>query len=257
MMRKISIAVGSLALALCSSTAMAQMPDMEIPENMMSSYDLSGLKGGEWIEYETTSEMVMQGVPPNPQKSSYKIACVGIEGDTVYIESSQMTAMNPMTKDEVQMYAIDKKTGNITKAWQGKAGAAGRELKVKKAEPVANGGGTTVDQSGTAKVSKETIKAGGQDWDCEKIDMDLVTKVAGTESKSKTTTWSSESVAFKFKGGDASGTPANDKIKWEGKAEGKGGMVKMVSDMAGQGYSMKTVMEIKASGTDAKMSLKK
>lgn len=257
-MRKMTVLCSSLVLALCAMNVQAQMPDPTIPEGMFAAYDLSGLKGGEWVEYEMSSEMVMPGVPPNPQKSGYKIACVGVEGDTVYIESDQMTSYNPAWKGMVIMCAVDKKSGNVTKAWWGKAGEAGKELKVEKAAGGAATAGAKFEGSGTAKVSKDTCKAGGTDYDCEKIEMEITQKVNGQDSKSKTTTWTSEKVAFKYKQQAADAKdPYDGKVKWEGKAEGKGGLVKSVSEMAGQGYTMKSTMEIKASGTDAKMSLKK
>lgn len=257
-MSKLTLICSALVLALCATQAQAQMPDPVIQEGMYSYYDLSGLKGGEWIEYETTSEMVMQGVPPNPTKTSSKMACVGVEGDTVYLESDQMLSYNPGWKGMTIMCAVDKKTGNITKAWWGKVGEAGKELKVEKAAGGKPAEAPKFDGSGTAKVSKESIKVAGADYDCEKIEMDITTKANGMESKMKTTSWTSEKVAFKYKAQAADAKdPYDGKVKWEGKAEGKGGLVKSTSDMAGTGYTMKTTMEIKASGTDAKMSLKK
>lgn len=257
-MSKLMVICSALVLALCATQAQAQMPDPVIQEGMYSYYDLSGLKGGEWVEYESVSEMVMAGVPPNPQKSSSKIACVGVEGDTVYLESDQMLSYNPAWKGMVIMCAVDKKSGNVTKAWWGKVGEAGKELKVEKAAGGKPTEAPKFDGSGTAKVSKETIKAGGADYDCEKIEMDITMKVSGQESKSKTTSWTSEKVAFKYKAQAADAKdPYDGKVKWEGKAEGKGGIVKSVTEAAGTGYTMKTSMEIKASGTDAKMSLKK
>lgn len=257
-MSKLMVICSALVLALCATQAQAQMPDPVIQEGMYSYYDLSGLKGGEWVEYESTSEMVMPNVPANPQKSSSKMACVGVEGDTVYLESDEMLSYNPAWKGMVIMCAVDKKSGNVTKAWWGKPGEAGKELKVQKPE-----GGKPVepakfDGSGTAKVSKESIKVAGADYDCEKIEMDMTTKANGMESKTKITTWSSEKVAFKNKAQAADAKdPYDGKIKWEGKAEGKGGVVKQTMESAGTGYTMKSSKEIKASGTDAKMSLKK
>jgi hypothetical protein len=242
-MSKTMAVAGTLALALCSLNAQAQMPDPTVSDVQMQAYDIAALKAGDWVEYE----MSMMG---GAMKSKYKLACVGVEGDTVWIETDMMTAqMHPGT---FVLHAVDKNTRKVTAAYWGKPGEKGKELKVS-----ASGGGTANPGeapkiTGTGKVSSEKIKAGDKEYDCEKLEMDTTMKVSGMEIKSKSTTWNSEAVAFKsYIDPNADNTKAMGDIKWDGKPSGKGGLVKMVSESSG----MKTEVTLVGSGTDAKQQV--
>jgi hypothetical protein len=161
--------------------------------------------------------------------------------------------MDPSKKDMVILYAVDKKTRLVTKALLGKAGEAGKELKIDKA---AAGGGdpaTAPKITGTGKVSNDKVKVKDTEFDCEKLDVETHMEVSGMKIDSKSTTWMSEKVAFKnFVDDKTDNTKAMGDIKWEGKPSGKGGIVKLTSESSG----MKTEISLTGWGTDAKKTLK-
>lgn len=243
-MRKTTLLFGLALVAVCSVTAQAQMPDPTVYDIYVQHYDIGALKAGEWVEYET--DMGMAGVP----KSKQKWACVGVEGDTVWIETDAYTAqMHPGT---LILLGVDKNTRKVTKAFWGKPGEVGKELKVQ-----ALGGGAATDgeqpeTTGTAKVSKETLKVGGADVECEKVEYDTKTKSKAGESTSKMTTWVSDKVPFKYFVDEKATTGANYKVKWEGKSEVKGGGVKTYVESQ---YAKMTTMLV-GFGTDAKQQVK-
>jgi hypothetical protein len=244
-MRKTTVVAGMLVLALCSLTAQAQMPDPTVAESQMQAYDIGALKAGDYVEYE----MSMMG---GAMKSSYKLACVGVEGDTVWIETDQLTSM--MHKGTLILMAVDKNSRKVTKAFWGKPGEKGKELKVQ------GGGGATAQPTdtpkvtGTGKVSSEKVKVKDTEFDCEKLEMETSTKIQGTEYKSKSTTWNSEKVAFKaYVDEKSDASKAMGDIKWEGTPSGKGGLVKMESESMGQ----KTTITLTGWGTDAKQQVQK
>ncbi|MCE9584960.1 MAG: hypothetical protein K8T20_20910 [Planctomycetes bacterium] len=245
-MRKTTVIFSSLVLALCSLKAAAQMPDPTVGEGQWAAYDIGALKAGEYVEYE----MSMMG---GAMKSSYRMACVGIEGDTVWIESNQMTAMDPTKKDMVILYGVDKKTRMVTKALLGKAGEAGKELKIDKAPATQPDPATAPKITGTGKVSNDKVKVKDTEFDCERLDMETHMEVSGMKIDSKSSTWSSEKVAFKmFVDDKKDNSKAMGDIKWEGKPSGKGALVKMTSESSG----MKTEITLTGWGTDAKKTLK-
>jgi hypothetical protein len=238
-MRKMML-ISSFIVVMCSLQAKAQM--MEVMDSQMSYMDVAALKGGEWVEMETIMEY---GGAKQPGTKS-KTACVKVDGDNVWIETSM--------GDQVTCYQIAKKDRKIVKAWSGKAGEEGKELTVKPTPAPGPTPAPTYEMSGTGKVSKEKLSLGGKDFECEKVELNTVMKMAGTETKSKSTMWYSEGYPFKtYIDKDAKGTEAKDPYTWEGdKPSYKGGMVKMVSE--GTGYSSTT--QVSGIGTDAKPSLK-
>jgi len=244
-MRKLTFVFGSLVLALCSMNAQAQMPDPTVQDTQFAAYDIGALKAGEWVEYS----MEAYG-----QKYSYKYACVGVEGDTVYIEYADM-GLAMMHKGTVILVAVNKGDRKVTKAWWGKPGEKGKSIEVK-ATPAAGAGtpGETPKMKGKGKVSKEKCNVAGKDFDCEKLEMEITTTVQGKDYVSKSSVWMAENVPFKnFVDEKADPAKAMGDITWEGKPSGKGTMVKTESEMMGQ----KSVIALSGTGTDAKQTLQK
>lgn len=240
-MRTTTVLFGAAILAMCSVKAQAQMT--EVWDTQMSYYDVSGLKGGEWVESET--KMEYPGVAMPATKS--KLACVKVDGDSVWIET--------VNADQVVLYQIAKKDRKITKAWSGKVGEEGKELAVKPAPAAGSTEPPKYEISGTGKVSKEKLSISGKDVECEKVEMDTTTKMSGMEMKAKTTTWYSTEYPFKFYVDDKAPKQADpyEKIKWEGdKPSMKGGMVKTLSEANGG----KSITAVIGWGSDAKPSLK-
>ncbi|MEK7465974.1 MAG: hypothetical protein AAB074_01050 [Planctomycetota bacterium] len=237
-MRK-TMVISSLMLALCSLQVRAQA--MEVMDTTMSYMDVGALKGGEWVEMESIMEY---GGAKQPATKS-KTACVKVDGDHVWIETS--------AADVVTCYQIAKKDRKIVKAWSGKAGEEGKELTVKPAPAPGATPTPTYEMSGTRKVSKEKLTLGGKEFDCEKIDQETTMKMKGIpDTKSKSTMWFSDGYPFKSYV-DKDAKEVKDPTKWEGdKPTYPGGMVKMVSE--GTGYSM--TQQVSGIGTDAKPSLK-
>jgi hypothetical protein len=233
-MRK-TMVIGSLVLALCSTKAFAQAN--EVYDNTMSYLDVSSLKGGEWVETET--KMEYPGYAPPGTKT--KMACVKVEGDSVWIEST--------AADMVTCYQINKSDRKITKAWSGKAGGDGTAMTVK-AAPTGGAATANYELTGTSKGSKEKLSVAGKDIECVKVVSETTMKVSGTEIKSKSTVWYSTEHPFKTYVDKDAKDPNEGKIKHEGDKP-EGNMVKFESEASGG----KTTMAISGWGTDAKPTL--
>lgn len=232
-MSKLKVLFGAFVMAMCSLKAQAQM---DVYDTTMSGYDVASLKGGEWFEMETVSEMGGTAMPANKSKT----ACVKADADNVWIEVTSM--------DMVTCYQVSKKDRKITKAWMGKAGEEGKECTVK-AVPAAPA--SDVETTGTMTGSKDKQKIAGKEIDCIKVENDLTTKMSGKETKSKSTMWYSKEHPFKMFI-DEKATAAS-KIKQVGEKP-EGNYVKMYSEMPE--YKMKTTMTVTGWGTDAKPTLK-
>lgn len=244
-MRKTTVVFGLALVAMCSITAQAQMPDPTVSDMQMSMYDIGALKAGDWVEYEQEAY---------GQKYSMKYACVGIEGDTVWIEYSD-AGLAMMHKGTAILVAVNKGDRKVTKAYWGKPGEKGKELKVTET-PKGDGSkpAETPKITGTCKISSEKCSAAGKDFDCEKMAMETSMTMNGAEYKSKTTMWKSDAVPFGYYMDDkGEWKKAMGDIKMEGEAKCKGGVVKTETEMSG----MKTVMVLKGIGTDAKQTIQK
>jgi hypothetical protein len=249
---RIALATAVLVF-LRASAASAQSPDPPVMDGMFSYYDLDAFKGGEWVEYETTMT-VHAGDKSRSTTTSWKTSCVGIDGDTVLFETTTPLQSVPDWKDFVVLVAVDRKSGKVTKAWWGKPGETGKELKVTPS-PVAP---ANSEVTGTGKVSRDTVSAAGSDYECEKIETDLVMKSGNSgEMKIKSSSWNSEKMPFHTKSLPAAAKAMVDKLKWETQPTGKGFMVKSESAMEATNYSSKSSTVLKACGTDAKATLKK
>ncbi|MEK7468076.1 MAG: hypothetical protein AAB074_11735 [Planctomycetota bacterium] len=258
-MRKLKARSSALLLALCAAKAQAQLADPVVYEKMFAEYELSGLKGGEWVEYETTGETVERGSPGTPDKAAWRLACVGVEPDAILLETNRET--EHWWPGTVIVYSVDRKSGLVTKAWWGKPGEPGKEVEVPKsddkkpANPVKK---TGFEGSGTIKISKEKLSVPAGDFECEKSESDITTKLPQREYRQKTATWTSEKVPFPLKRPAAGAPdPYDGKVKTEGKAEGKGGEVKSTFEESDSEWVLTSTTVLKRSGNDAKMSLKK
>lgn len=246
-MRSATLIFGWTVLALCSRQAGAQDPDPTVRENEWAAYDVAALKPGEWVEYE------MQAAG-GAIKTSYRLACVGVEGDRVSIESNQVIALDPARKDMVIHYVVDSKSRMIMKALLGKAGEAGRELRIEKSAAGSAETGAAPRITGTGKVSSEKVKIRESEFDCEKVDRDEHMEAGGLKFDTKSTTWTSEKVAFRSRVDEtkAADPKSATDVKWDGKPSGKGALVKLVSTVNGT----RTEINLTGWGTDAKKTLK-
>lgn len=243
-----------LALAALPQASRAQATGPYIDEKTFDSYDLESLKGGEWVEYRWTAETVTdKGVSKPGMEYSYRIACVLVEPETVWFESSEFTARQPDLKGTLVLAAVGRKSGLVTRAWWGKPGETGKELKVQKAGVATPWSGVT----GTAKVTRETIKAGGAEYECEKIESELTTTFNGTVAKAKHTLWNSETVPFKGKAPSEVAKESMKSLTWEGTPTWKGWKVKeTIERKIGEDIS-KATKELLGCGTDAKPTIEK
>lgn len=241
-MTKLTFLMGLALLAVCPMMAQAQMPDPTVYDTSMAYYDIGALKAGDWVEVET----VMMG---GSYKTKAKTACVGVEGDTVWIEVA-----SPYGDGTMLLYGVNKGDRKITKAYWGKPGEVGKELKV---QPMPGGGVAPTSekpkQSGTVKVSTDKIKVGDQELECEKIESEITTESSAGKYTGKMTMWYSEKVPFKyFIDEKAEKTVDDSGIKYEGKPSYKGGVAKMIS---GEGQA-KSETNVIGFGTDAKQTVK-
>jgi len=234
------MAIGSILLMLISLQAKAQVT--EVYDNLMSTWDVAALKGGEWVETETLLEY-----PGTTQPAlKMKTACVKVDADSVWIESR--------VADQVNCYQVAKKDRRIVKAWTGNAGEEGTALTVRRAIDAGPTPAPNHEITGKGKASREKLNLGGKEFDCEKVEQEQVMKGSGLEIKTKLTAWYSEGYPFKtFVDPNAKPDDGKDPIKWEGdKPSCKGSIVKMVTESNGG----KSTTQVCGIGTDAKPGLK-
>jgi hypothetical protein len=263
-MRRFAILAGAAALAGCSYANMAANeaandPNtsknagggggdptayMQIPDIMTAGYDISALKEGEWVEYESKSTAA-----GTTSASKSRWACVKVEGNTAWVETSA-AGYDGWT----YLFAVDKGDRKVKKAYAGKSGQDAKEIKV-----TATGTGGTVNNTnykvrGTVKISKETLTVKGTAFDCEKQESSTTSTMDGKDYTSKSTSWVSDKVPFRFYWDESelNKKDPNVDIKYEGKPSVRGGYVKTWSE----GSGTTSEMNLTGWGTDAKMSVK-
>jgi len=213
----------------------------KVYDNNCAHYDVAALKEGDWVEYEAKSS-AGGGV------SKTRTACVKVDS-LVWIETAVAGY-----EGWYLLVGVDKADRKVKKAYMGEKDKEAKELKVEPAPTAAAGGNTDYKVRGTGKVSRESVTVKGTAYDCEKIDTNSTTTVSGKDYASKSTTWVSEKVPFRYYVDEKANAAAmnNADYKWEGKPSVKGGYVKMTSESSG----MTSEMNLVGCGTDAKMTVK-
>lgn len=214
----------------------------KIYANQYSYYDVSALKEGDWVEYESKSK-APGGGGDNVSKTRY--ACVKVDS-LVWLE---MTAAG--YDGWYILVGIDKSDRNVKKAYMGEKDKEAKEIKVEPA-PATGAATTNYKTRGTGKVSKDTVTVKGTAFDCEKVESESTTTVDGKEYKAKSAYWVCDKVSFRYYWDEKANATANADFKWEGKPSVKGGYVKSWSESSGTTSEMNLV----AWGNDAKMSVK-
>ena len=214
---------------------------------MFSEFDITSLKAGEWAEYNETL---------NGKDYRTKLTCVKIEIDSVWIESihKELIDSHPGT---VLLLIINKLTRQISKAYWGKPGDAGKMIYV--SPPGKPCGtyllGTHVFETGT--VSRDTTMVGKSEFACEKIQIDSSATEKTTSGpythQWKTTQWLSDKAPFRRILNDHTPTLSNGEFKWKtDKPVVLGGLVKEEYESEGRVIPSKTLV---AWGLDGKQML--
>src|SRR5258706_2775080 len=241
--------------------AEAQAKEPEVLDNFViiggydvAGYDVEALKASDWVEHE----IEMTG----GENFKAKRACLTVDGDTAWIETNWNLWQHSGT---VFLLAVNRSDRKVAKAWWGKPGAKGKELKVK--AYVADPSLAEIEQEmwktetkGTGKVSKEKLQVNGMQLDCERTDLDYVMTNPGwttgkknelielKETKSK---WIGEQVPFRAFSSAKVTYNLESHLKWEGKRTIRGGTVKSVTESP----NFKWTMTLVGWGTDAKGTL--
>ncbi len=224
-----------------------------VRENDLADWDVAALAAGDWAEFELAGP----SAPPaaGNKRPSRRLACVGVEGDLVWVEVTMKNAGRAW-EGMVLCLGARKADGKVAKAYWGKPGAACEELAVGPAAtgPAVAPGTPRPTVTATGTVTKEKTKAGTTAYDCEKIEVETQLTSSCCDEKSRITTWISEKVPFRARIDEkirVNGLDAD--TTWNGKPSVKGGIVRRQVSSAGS----LDVMTLLRSGTDAKETLKR
>lgn len=226
------------ALSFCSAVR-AEESQPEVRESDLAAYDLTAVKPGDWVEYERRFQ-------PGNATRKYRMACVAADGKLLTVETDEAAgATHPGTLLVLQ---ADRETSKVVRAWWGTAGGEGKELQVRGAAAEPEAPPATVKVTGTGKVTRETVKAAGREFDCEKVTVETSAEIGGEKHTALLTVCRSSEVTFALKTGGER-TPG---VVWEGEPAAKGAVVRLVSESGG----IRAEMTLTGFGTDAKATLK-
>lgn len=218
----------------------------DVADTLLDPLDLASVKAGEWAESLLTREYRPKGGTSRTLRSRVRLACVKVEDDAVWIERTTSSAEKPEEKS-VELFQIGKKDRRIRKAWSGKPGGTGREMRiVRRILPKAE------KTTGTAKVVEEKLKIGESEWTCQRIDFEQVDRSQKEELKYRQGLWLSDRAPFPFRLDEAYLRARYGPLEWQGRPDGKRGIVKEVFE----GSSYTNTTELQAIGTDAVPTLK-
>lgn len=231
-----------LALALVASLAAAEESRPDVSENAWLDTDVASLKAGEWVKRRLDRE----GEKP----LEYKLACVGVEADVVWIEEDRTTVESwPGT---VILCSVGIKDRLVKRAFWGKPGEQGRELNLTKAR-LADPGNDAA--KGTAEVTAGKAKVKDKEVVTEKIEIKTEVEGLGAPIKARQVIVLAPGIPFGLYADDKGVCRASIQegaIEWKGKATWKGGVVSIVME-GGTKWSL-TLVDW---GTDAKATLRK
>jgi hypothetical protein len=237
MPRRVHI-LSALAAATFSMAAAAEESRPEVRETDLAAYDLAGARPGDWVEYERRFQ-------PGNATRRHRMACVAVDGKLVTVETDEAAgATHPGTLLVLQ---ADRESSKVVRAWWGKAGGEAKELEVKPAPADPEAPAPAVKVTGTGRVARETVKAAGREFDCEKVTVETSAEIGGERHSAMLTICRSPEVPFPLK-------PAAERapgVVWEGDPSGKGAVVRLVSESGG----IRAEITLTGFGNDAKPTL--
>ncbi len=226
------------ALLVLPAAAEEQRPD--VSENAWLDLDVASLKNGEWVKRKLDRD----GEKP----LEYRLACVGVEADVVWIEEDRTTV--EFFPGTVILCSIDLKERKVKRAFWGKPGEKGRELNLTRAR-VPDPGNDAATGKAEVTAGKATIK--GKEHVTEKVEISTEVEGLGAPIKVKQVIVLAPGVPFGLHA-DAAGvcraSIQEGKIEWKGKPAWKGGLVTL--QLEGREKFTLTLVDW---GTDAKATL--
>ncbi|MCC6737768.1 MAG: hypothetical protein IT452_01875 [Planctomycetia bacterium] len=225
---------------LFAATASAQDTKPDVSENAWVDFDFSSSKNGEWVKYK----LVRDGEKP----VEYRVACVGVEADVVWIEEDRTTA--EFFPGTVILCSIGIKDRKVKRAFWGKPGEKGRELNLTRRQQPNPGNDAA---KGTGEVATATIKIKDKDHESEKVE--IKTEVEGFEGsvKDRQVIVVAQGIPFPLatdEKGECRVSISEGTIAWKSKPSWKGGLYSMQFD-----GRVKSTLSLADWGTDAKATL--
>ncbi|MCE9581554.1 MAG: hypothetical protein K8T20_03455 [Planctomycetes bacterium] len=235
--------LAALALFVSLATAAsAEESRPDVSQNAWLDLDVASLKAGDWVK----RRLEQDGEKP----VEYRLACVGVEADVVWIEEDRTTA--EFFPGTVILCSVGLKDRLVKRVFWGKPGEKGKELTPTRASVPDPGNDAA---SGTAEVTVGKVKIKDKEFVTEKVEIKTEAEGFGAPVKVKQVLVFAPGVPFGLYADDKGVCRASiqeGKIEWKGKATWKGGLVSMVMEAG-----TKTALTLLEWGTDAKATLLK
>jgi len=240
----VSMLLRWLLLSCLTIVARAQEPKLVVPDSPFAAYDLSALKAGEWVEYrDRHGRLPVEEHPEHVRLERW--ACVEATPAFVVVEVTALRLAGGGGGEDVLAYELERATGRIRRAWQGKAGVQGVEFgldhhEVPDDEPV----------RGELVVAPEAIEHLGRRWDADHI-VETLERGEGPDAQTTTTrAWYSPDVPFRLREPDV----LVRGLVRKGERARPGGLLRREVRCEGpRAYRSST--ELTALGTDARSTL--
>jgi hypothetical protein len=229
-------------VAITASLAAAEDQKPDVSENAWLDYDVASLKNGDWVKRKLDRD----GEKP----VEYRLACVGVEAEVVWIEEDRTTAEEfPGT---VILCSVGLKDRKVKRAFWGKPGEKGRELNLTR-RILPNPGDSAA--TGTAEVTAGKVTVKGKEHVTEKIEIKTEREGFGAPIKVKQVIVLAPELPFALftdETGDCQASIQEGKITWKGKPTWKGGVVTLQFE-----GGTKSTLSLVDWGTDGKATLLK
>ncbi|MBI2922624.1 MAG: hypothetical protein HYY18_16350 [Planctomycetes bacterium] len=209
-----------------------------VDEGDLEAYDVASLVPGQWVEYEIVSASQMT----DSSRVRTRLSCVGLEGDTVWIEQVDylLARLYPGT---VLLCSVDRTSGRILRAWWGRPGGAGVEVRVRPRPS----GGPVATTSRWGDATPETILHARGELSCELVRvLERPDYLPGMSSR--TMTWMCAEVPFRRRSIQGAG---DGDIRWEHPRTIQGGVAREYFS----GLTVRMATKVVAWGADARPTL--
>jgi hypothetical protein len=125
----------------------------DVFETELEPYDWGAIQAGDWVEYDVATASRLD----TPTRVRTRLACVGIEDGTAWVESRDhiVSRLFPGT---VVLCRVERASGRISAAWWGPSGGQARSIEVRRLPLGTVGPG--IDRRG--RVQEATLSVGGR-----------------------------------------------------------------------------------------------
>ncbi|KAF0245879.1 MAG: hypothetical protein FD180_1238 [Planctomycetota bacterium] len=213
-----------------------RLPEPDVFETELEPYDWGRIAAGDWVEHEVATASPLDV----STRVRTRLACVGIEGSTVWVEERDHNVARFFPGASV-LCEVERASGRIVRAWWGGPGRTTKPVEVRRV--ITSAGPPGFERR--ARVDGATLAVAGLALPCSRAL--IMERAPGGLWSSRSAVWLAQQIPFPRR---ATVAAADERVAWEG-GRARGGVAREEYS----GLTVRMTTEVAAWGKDARRTL--